>query len=124
MQSQRKRAYREDRVPAPSLKTIIRQRIRGVPIAGIARNRGCHRRTVYARLDLLASRGELPPLLVPVLFSGHRPSATTRMFRLIAQARKEGIPIRGWDEARSVLKEDLRPDSPDVQAAVKAELAR
>ena len=78
------RSYKAGRRPAPSLWDIVRLRSRGDSLAEIAQAHGCHRQTIWAALNRAADRGELPPVLVSVLYPDDREAAARLLQRATA----------------------------------------
>ena len=83
------RAYKPDRKPAPSLWDIVRLRSLGDSMACIAESYGCHRQTIWSALNRAADRGQLPPVLVSVLYPDDR-EAASRLLQRIEAARAMG----------------------------------
>ena len=79
-----KRSYKTGRVAAPSLWEIVRLRSLGRSLADIAEIHGCHRQTVWAALNRAADRGQLPPVLVPVLYPDDQEAARRLLQRINA----------------------------------------
>lgn len=92
------RAYKTDRKPAPSLWDIVRLRSLGRSLADIADAYGCHRQTIWAALNRAADRGQLPPVLVSLLYPDDRVAAD-RLLRRIDSARSAGGAGSGRDDA-------------------------
>ena len=80
------RTYKPGRQPAPSLWDIVRLRSLGDSLAEIADAYGCHRQTIWAALNRAADRGELPPVLVSVLYPDDR-EAAARLLKRCEAAR-------------------------------------
>lgn len=91
------RPYKPDRRPAPELRDILSQRAAGYGFAQIAEAFGVHRRTVYLAIDRAADRGELPPVLLFVLYPDDE-DARRRLFARIRSARARGVEVVGWDQ--------------------------
>ncbi len=84
------RPYKPSRQPAPSLWDIVRLRSLGESLAEIADAYGCHRQTIWAALNRAADRGELPPVLVAVLYPDDREAAA----RLLKRCEASRPPLR------------------------------
>jgi hypothetical protein len=91
-----RRQYKASRKPAPPLWEMVRLRSLGQTLAEIAASYGCHRQTLYAALDRAADRGELPPVLVPVIYPDDHVAAT-RLLQRIHAAKASGIEVAGWN---------------------------
>jgi hypothetical protein len=87
------RIYKSGRKPAPALWDIVRLRSLGDSLATIADAYGCHRQTIWGALNRAADRGELPPVLVSVLYPDDR-DAATRLLQRIEAARGLGSLAR------------------------------
>jgi hypothetical protein len=75
---------------------VVRLRSLGNTLAEIAESFGCRRQTVYAALDRAADRGQLPPVLVPVIYPDDRVAATRLLMRIHA-AKASGVDVVGWN---------------------------
>ncbi len=53
---------------------------------------GCHRRTVYGAVDRAARRGQLPPIMIPVLFPQDYGAQECLAF-IIGGAHRAGIDV-------------------------------
>ena len=78
------RNYKSGRMPAPSLWDIVRLRSLGESLAAIAETYGCHRQTIWAALNRAADRGQLPPVLVAVLYPDDQEAASRLLLRIEA----------------------------------------
>ncbi len=92
------RVYKPCRQPAPSLWDIVRLRSLGESLAAIADAYGCHRQTIWAALNRAADRGQLPPVLVSVLYPDDR-EAAARLLQRIEAARTSGVEVAGSTQA-------------------------
>jgi hypothetical protein len=86
------RTYKPGRQPAPSLWDIVRLRSLGSSLAEIAETYGCHRQTIWGALNRAADRGELPPVLVAVLYPDDR-EAAARLLQRVESARAGGTEV-------------------------------
>jgi hypothetical protein len=68
----------------------------GNTLAEIAERFGCRRQTIYAALDRAADCGQLPPVLVPVLYPEDH-VASTRLLMRIHAAKASGVEVAGWN---------------------------
>ena len=84
------RTYKPGRQAAPSLWDIVRLRSAGDSLADIAEAYGCHRQTIWAALNRAADRGELPPVLVSVLYPDDHAAAA----RLLKRCEAGRAPVR------------------------------
>ena len=92
------RNYKPGRQAAPSLWDIVRLRSVGDSLADIADAYGCHRQTIWAALNRAADRGQLPPVLVSVLYPDDR-DAAARLLQRIEAARCSGVEVAGLRQA-------------------------
>jgi hypothetical protein len=90
------RPYKSSRGAAPPLWDVVRLRALGDTLAEIAASFGCRRQTIYAALDRCADRGQLPPVLVPVIYPDD-PAAAARLLTRIHAAKASGVEVAGWN---------------------------
>jgi hypothetical protein len=88
--------YKTHRRFATPLDEIVRLRMLGDHIEIIADTYGCHRRTVYGAVDRAAKRGQLPPVLIPMLFPDDF-GAQRRLASIVGGAHRAGIDVWGWE---------------------------
>jgi hypothetical protein len=91
-----RRTYKSTRKSAPPLWDVIRLRALGHSLADIAASVGCRRQTIYAALDRAADHGELPPVLVAVIYPADRVAAD-RLLQRIHAAKASGVEVAGWN---------------------------
>ena len=104
----RRSRLRTDRRVAPLLDEIVRLRLLGDPVEDIADTYECHRRAVYGAVDRAAWRGQLPPIMIPVLFPDDF-SAQERLASIVGGAHRTGVDVWGWEHvarANSLVSAD------------------